>query len=121
MFAQDLLTYMYICMCLNAFVLYCKDFSMPQCASYVGGVKQLFVQFLITNWFWDYLLAIVTWYQSQHVLGSKPRRAKKCHMLCVCAGASAQGKKAPCRIVVLCTRMFGVRMVPQKGGVGGIK
>ena len=47
---------------------------------------------------------------------SKPCWAKMPHVvLCVCAGASAQGKKAPCRVVVLCGRVLLVRGVVPVG------
>ena len=48
-------------------------------------VKLLFVQFPITNWFWDYWLATLSWYQSQ-------RSQVRNHV----------GQNAPCRVVCLC-------------------
>eukprot|EP00268_Persea_americana_P057097 TRINITY_DN681_c0_g6_i2.p1 TRINITY_DN681_c0_g6~~TRINITY_DN681_c0_g6_i2.p1 ORF type:complete len:103 (-),score=2.62 TRINITY_DN681_c0_g6_i2:1464-1772(-) len=57
--------------------------------------------------FWDYWLATLRRYQSQYVSGSKPRREKMPHaVLCVCGGKSAPGKKAPCRVEVLCRRVL---------------
>ena len=49
----------------------------------------------------------------------KPCRAKMPHAaLCVCAGASAQGKKAPCRVIVLCGRVLRIPAVSRpRGGV----
>ena len=48
----------------------------------------------------------------------QPHRENMPHAtLCVCAGASAQGKKAPCRVVVLCKRVLQVRVVSCQKGV----